>query len=540
MAPTNEHKEGTNDGGGGDPLHSKEDAEEALGTLYDLAKIYGRSSSANKPKFTNAHDIKGATPFLVTSNLPSKTQFRIRPIYVEGLNHLGKATRFFAWLSLPVVKDVNAGEEDGSNTKSWPGVVLVHGGGGTAYREWCERWAKDAEFASIAIAVEGQSDVELDEKHPVTNMSFERLQEHFPQQIDDDDDGDHLHGAPGPFRQRRAYGDTDMPLKEQWMFHATANALLAGQLLRRFPTVNGGQVGILGVSWGGVIASTAIGFDTLQKGESTTLFAFAIMAYGIGSMSDSLSHLGRQLKMNPTRHKNHKHTAKYIYDTIWDPVLRLEAVECPTMWISWPGELHFPLPDQADNYNVVGSKSQSALEGSPPSVMTLIAPGLKHGHRPIFKLTEQYLFADSAMCIGPYQRCREFSTLDSMWAQQVNVQSDAKIELMVLEAKKQDVDSFKFSVDFELVRTKQIKKAILVATTDSIDIISSVRKWESIPISEIANVKDADKNGPRSLWKFSVDVSTSATAWYIHVNTKDDDLAFSSRFYQISPLAAIA
>jgi hypothetical protein len=521
-----------NGGDGGDPLHSKEDVEEALGTLYDLAKISGRNK---KPKFTNAHDIKGAKGFLVTSNLPSKTQFWIRPIYVQGLNHLGKATRFFAWLSLPVVKKDANGEEDGSN-KSWPGVVLVHGGGGTAYRDWCERWAKDAEYASIAIAVEGQSDVKLETKDLVTNMFFERLEEHFPQH--DDDDGNHLHGAPGPFRQGRAYGDTGMPLKDQWMYHATANALLAGQLLRRFPTVNGGQVGILGVSWGGVIASTAIGFDTLQKGESTTLFAFAILAYGIGCMCDSLGHIGRQLKMNPGR-KNHKHTAKYIYDTIWDPVLRLEAVECPTMWISWPGDFHFPLPDQANNYNVVGSKSKSALEGSPPSVMTLIIPGLRHGHLPIYGLTEQYLFAETVMGIRPYQRDRETCTLDSMWAQQVNVQSDAKIELMVLEAKKQDADSFKFSVDFELVRTKQIEKAILVATMDSIDIISSERKWEEISISEIASVEDVDENGPRSLWKISVDVSTSTTAWYIHVTTKDD-LAFSSRFYQISPSTAIA
>ena len=38
-----------------------------------------------------------------------------------------------------------------------PGIALVHGGGGTAFREWVEKWNQRG-FAAISIAVEGQTD----------------------------------------------------------------------------------------------------------------------------------------------------------------------------------------------------------------------------------------------------------------------------------------------------------------------------------------------------------------------------------------------
>ena len=56
----------------------------------------------------------------------------------------GKPTKVFAWLGLPKNR---AGKV--------PGVVLVHGGGGTAFKEWVQKW-NDHGFAAISIAVEGR------------------------------------------------------------------------------------------------------------------------------------------------------------------------------------------------------------------------------------------------------------------------------------------------------------------------------------------------------------------------------------------------
>lgn len=54
----------------------------------------------------------------------------VRPLFFESLPWQGKPTRVFAWLGLPANR---AGKV--------PGVVLVHGGGGTAFKEWAQQWA---------------------------------------------------------------------------------------------------------------------------------------------------------------------------------------------------------------------------------------------------------------------------------------------------------------------------------------------------------------------------------------------------------------
>src|SRR5690242_17988742 len=71
---------------------------------------------------------------------------KMRALFFDGLPYRGKATRVFAWYGTPEPKQGKV-----------PGIVLVHGGGGTAYREWVEKWNQHG-FAAISIAVEGQTD----------------------------------------------------------------------------------------------------------------------------------------------------------------------------------------------------------------------------------------------------------------------------------------------------------------------------------------------------------------------------------------------
>src|SRR4051812_4404664 len=52
-------------------------------------------------------------------------------LYYEGEPYRGKPTRVFAYLAHPAKADGKL-----------PAMVLVHGGGGTAFREWAELWAK--------------------------------------------------------------------------------------------------------------------------------------------------------------------------------------------------------------------------------------------------------------------------------------------------------------------------------------------------------------------------------------------------------------
>lgn len=78
----------------------------------------------------------------------------LKTVYYDALPYEGKPTRVFAWIGIP---------EGASPSNQVPGVVLVHGGGGTAYKEWVEKW-NACGYAAISIAVEGQTDTKRDTK----------------------------------------------------------------------------------------------------------------------------------------------------------------------------------------------------------------------------------------------------------------------------------------------------------------------------------------------------------------------------------------
>ena len=156
----------------------------------------------------------------------------VKAVFFEALPWKGKPTRVFAWLGIP-----------GKCAGKLLGIVLVHGGGGTAFKEWVQKWNEHG-FAAISIAVEGQ----IDERD--TLLSKGRSERSWKR-----------HGWAGPARSG-IYKDSTEPLPEQWMWHAVADAVLANSLLRSLPEVDPDKVGIMGISWGGVITSTVIGIDS--------------------------------------------------------------------------------------------------------------------------------------------------------------------------------------------------------------------------------------------------------------------------------------
>ena len=124
-----------------------------------------------------------------------------KAIYFDALPYEGKNTRSYAWLGLPK-----------KTTGKAPGVVLVHGGGGSAFKEWVDRWNKHG-FAAISIAVEGQTDKKVLSDH--RKKVWEK------------------HQWAGPSRTG-VFGDSHKELKNQWMYHAVSQTILANSLLRHF------------------------------------------------------------------------------------------------------------------------------------------------------------------------------------------------------------------------------------------------------------------------------------------------------------------
>ena len=115
--------------------------------------------------------------------------------------------------------------------KKVPGIVLVHGGGGTAFSEWAEIWAKRG-YAAIAMDLAGRG------------AERKRLEDGGPDQTAAD-----------------KFGAIDGPLTDQWTYHAVANVILAHSLLRRFDEVDVDRTALTGISWGGYLTCIVAGLD---------------------------------------------------------------------------------------------------------------------------------------------------------------------------------------------------------------------------------------------------------------------------------------
>jgi len=309
----------------------------------------------------------------------------VRAIFYVALPWQGKPTRVFAWIGLPARR-----------TGKVPGMVLVHGGGGTAFKEWVQKWNAEG-FAAISIAVEGQTDV--NENKAKGRPAWAR------------------HAFSGPVRDG-TFADTKLALQEQWMYHALADTMLANSLLRSLPDVDASKIGVMGVSWGGVITSTVIGLDDR--------FAFGIPTYGCGHLFDAENHWGKALHDNEG------------YRQVWDGMNYAGRVKMPVLWLSWPQDAHFPLGCQAEHYRKTPG----------PRMVSLISK-MGHSHPAGWNPPDSYAFARSVVETGkPWGGSPSATTKDG-----------------------QAIATF--------VSTKPITRAVLVSTTDKG--FTGTRKWVESP-----------------------------------------------------------
>lgn len=349
-----------------------------------------------------------------------------RAVYFTGLPWRGRETRVYAWLGLP---------ETGA--RPVPGVVLVHGGGGTAFREWVAKW-NERGFAAISIAVEGQTDERVPDA-PKGASAWRR------------------HPQGGPARNG-IYADAAEPLEDQFMYHAVGATIRAHALLRAQPGVDPDRIGVSGISWGGVITATVIGIDPR--------FAFAIPIYGCGHLYDAENHWGTALG------------GLRLYREAWDPMVRLDRARLPVLWLTLPGDNHFPLDCQAASYR--------AAPG--PRMISLI-PSLRHGHPPGWNAPEGYAFAESVVRTG------------RPWGGQVAAREEGG----------------RASVEFR--SDHPLERAVLVSTTDRG--FTGRRTWLETPAT-------LARTG--ATWTATAPLPAGTTAWFL--NARHGDLTLSSEYQE--------
>ncbi|MDE0125297.1 MAG: hypothetical protein OXN97_12050 [Bryobacterales bacterium] len=153
------------------------------------------------------------------------------------------------------------------------------------------------------------------------------------------------------------------------MHHAVADTVLANSLLRSRPEVAPQKVGLTGISWGGVIASTEIGIGPR--------LAFASPTYGCGHLFDAANQWGEALDGNR------------LYREVWDPMVQVQRAKMPVLWLSWPGEMAILLDCQAACY-----------QASPGTRMVSPIPGMEHSRRARWNPPDSHAFADSFVRSG--------------------------------------------------------------------------------------------------------------------------------------------
>ena len=222
----------------------------------------------------------------------------VKAVFIESVPWKGSPTRVFAYYALP---------EGASKDKPVPGVVLVHGGGGTAFTKYIKYW-NDLGYAAIAMDTCGSI--------PVNEEGRPGSPEHSKFWKS--------HKFSGP-RGWGGFSDSLLPYEDQWPYHAVASVLASHSFLRSLEGVDSSKIGISGVSWGGFLTCISASVDHR--------FRWANSVYGCGFLAHTSRWQTRLVKGEKGKR----------YSVLWDPSMYLANVECPFFWVSSQHDPFYPL-----------------------------------------------------------------------------------------------------------------------------------------------------------------------------------------------------
>ncbi len=257
----------------------------------------------------------------------------VQEVYYQGEPLAGKPTRVFAYYARPE-------SEEGP----FPGMVLVHGGGGTAFPEWATLWAKRG-YAALAMDLAG------------CGPGRKRLPD----------------GGPDQGHEQKFADFTDQQVGKMWTYHAVAAVVRGHSLLASREEVDAGRIGITGISWGGYLTCIVTGIDDRLK--------VSVPVYGCGFLHENSAWLGIFEKMGPEKRD---HWVFYF-----DPSRYLGGVSCPILFANGTNDFAYPLDSYQKSYRLV-----------PGRVDLRIEVRMRHSHPDGWAPKEIGLFVDSVLAGG--------------------------------------------------------------------------------------------------------------------------------------------
>ena len=289
------------------------------------------------------------------NNVPAMKWLRqdqpIHSLTYAGEKYQGHDTEVFAFYASPITLG-----EAKAGTK-FPGVVCIHGGGGTAFAEWVQLWAKRG-YAAIAMDLNGSRppEVEFDAKGVAIGNGHRGTRTRLP-------NGGPPHGHPEKFDCIKTADTSD-----DWPFHAAASVMRAHSLLRSFPEVDAEHTAVTGISWGG--------YTTCLVASLDDRFKAAVPVYGCGFL-----HEGESVQ-KPSIDKLGEHKAKWVKE--YDPGSLLPRCRVPIFFVNGTNDVHYVLDSYMKSYNVIPGEKHIRIQVKMP-----------HGHPPGWAPQEIGIFIDS-------------------------------------------------------------------------------------------------------------------------------------------------
>jgi dienelactone hydrolase len=322
----------------------------------DDDKTLQPSADSNQQADSTTAEIIGVWNVTELKKVPSMTwvseEGPIRSLKYSGEPYRGHETEVFALYASPLT----LGKV--SSDQRFPGVILIHGGGGTAFAEWVWLWANRG-YAAMAMDLSGRQPIS-----PVYDPA-----------------GVPIHGqaAKPDTRTRLANGGPEQGHPEKfdsiggdhsddWPWHAAASVIRGHSLLRSFKEVNPDRTAVTGISWGG--------YTTCLVASLDDRFKAAVPVYGCGFLFEGES------VQKPSIDKLAERRDEWV--RTYDPSSLLPHCSVPILFVNGTNDVHYPLDSYQKTFEIVMSEKQLRIEVNMP-----------HGHPPGWAPQEIGLFIDS-------------------------------------------------------------------------------------------------------------------------------------------------
>ncbi len=250
----------------------------------------------------------------------------VRELYYEGEPFEGKPTRVFAYYGRP--------EGEGP----FPAVLLLHGGGGKAFSDWAELWAKKG-YVALAMDLAGNGP---DGKLPDGGAGQEDTVKFRDFTIEDGD------------------------YKNMWTYQAIAAILRGHAVLAHRAEVDPNRIAATGISWGGYLTCILAGVDPKLRA--------AVPVYGCGFLDENSCWKSIFEKMEP------EHRNRWV--ALFDPSRHLGKATCPMLFVNGTNDFAYPVDSYEKSYRLPRGEVSLSISIERP-----------HGH--IFTFGEVDAFIDS-------------------------------------------------------------------------------------------------------------------------------------------------